>query len=74
MGGKVEGMSGPAAHVLDTERLSLRCFHPEDDAPFVLELLNDPAFLRYIGDKGVRTLEDSFRDKTLAWRRRALDP
>lgn len=30
-----------------------------DDAPFILELLNDPDFLRYIGDRGVRTLEDA---------------
>jgi ribosomal-protein-alanine N-acetyltransferase len=28
-----------------------------DDAPFIVELLNDPAFLRYIGDKGVRDEE-----------------
>lgn len=27
-----------------------------DDAPFILELLNDPAWLRFIGDRGVRTL------------------
>ena len=25
----------------------------------ILELLNDPAFLRFIGDKGVRTLDDA---------------
>ena len=30
-----------------------------DDAPFVLALLNDPDWLRFIGDKGVRTLEDA---------------
>jgi RimJ/RimL family protein N-acetyltransferase len=29
------------------------------DAAFVLELLNEPSFLRNIGDKGVRTLDDS---------------
>lgn len=29
------------------------------DAPFALKLLNEPSFLRYIGDKGVRTLEDA---------------
>jgi len=33
----------------------------ESDAPFILELLNDPAFLRFIGDKGVRTLDDARR-------------
>jgi [ribosomal protein S5]-alanine N-acetyltransferase len=45
-------------HVLETERLTLRRL-TTDDAPFILELLNDPAFLRFIGDKGVRTLEDA---------------
>jgi RimJ/RimL family protein N-acetyltransferase len=47
-------------HVLATERLALR--HLEDrDAPFMLRLLNDPAFIRYIGDRGVRTEEDAVR-------------
>jgi len=41
-----------------TERLSLRHF-TLNDAPFVLRLLNDPSFLQYIGDRGVRTLEDA---------------
>ncbi|WP_421270206.1 GNAT family N-acetyltransferase [Aeromonas veronii] len=27
------------------------------DAPFILELLNDGDFYRYIGDRGIRTLE-----------------
>lgn len=30
-----------------------------DDAAFILELLNEPSFLQYIGDKGVRTLKDA---------------
>ena len=30
-----------------------------DDAPFILGLVNDPDFLRYIGDRGVRSLEDA---------------
>ena len=46
--------------VLETERLILR-HATEDDAPFMLELLNDPAFLRFVGDRGVRTLEDARR-------------
>ena len=29
------------------------------DAPFILELVNDPDFLRHIGDRGVRTLDDA---------------
>ena len=28
-----------------------------DDAPFYLEMLNDPDFVRFIGDRGVRSLE-----------------
>ena len=30
-----------------------------DDAEFIVQLLNDPAFLRFIGDKRVRTAEDA---------------
>lgn len=30
-----------------------------EDAEFILALLNDPSFLRFIGDKKVRTLEDA---------------
>jgi RimJ/RimL family protein N-acetyltransferase len=44
--------------MFETERLLLRRFS-EDDAPFILTLLNEPSFLRYIGDKKVRTLEDA---------------
>jgi ribosomal-protein-alanine N-acetyltransferase len=36
----------------------LREFTLEDDG-FILELLNEPGFLRFIGDKGVRTLADA---------------
>ena len=44
--------------VLETERLSLRKF-TTDDAQFILRLLNEPSFIRYIGDKQVRNLEDA---------------
>ncbi|MBT8303909.1 MAG: GNAT family N-acetyltransferase [Bacteroidia bacterium] len=30
-----------------------------DDAPFYLELVNSPKWLKYIGDRGIKTLEDS---------------
>ena len=46
--------------ILETERLVLRRLS-SDDAAFILELLNQPSFLRYIGDKGVRTTEDAVR-------------
>jgi RimJ/RimL family protein N-acetyltransferase len=42
-------------NVIQTERLVLRHLELNDDA-FILELLNEPAFLRFIGDKGVRNL------------------
>lgn len=42
--------------VLETDRLVLRRL-TVGDAPFILELLNDPDWLHFIGDKGVRTLE-----------------
>jgi ribosomal-protein-alanine N-acetyltransferase len=45
---------------LFTERLELREFSAAD-ADFVLRLLNEPSFLRYIGDRGVRTSEDARR-------------
>ncbi len=42
--------------VCTTQRLRLR--HIElADAAFILHLLNEPAFIRFIGDKGARTLE-----------------
>ena len=44
--------------VLRTERLELRELVLEDDE-FILRLLNEHGFLRFIGDKGVRTLADA---------------
>lgn len=41
---------------LETDRLILRPM-TEDDAEFILELLNDPSFIRNIGDRKVRSLE-----------------
>ena len=52
-------MTGPL-RILDTERLALRRL-ALDDAAFMLELLNEPSFLRYIGDRGVRTQDDARR-------------
>ena len=49
--------------VLETERLILRRL-TVGDAEFILELLNDPSWLRFIGDRGVRTL-DAARDYIL---------
>jgi RimJ/RimL family protein N-acetyltransferase len=44
--------------VIETARMSLREF-TLGDAGFILELLNEPGFLRHIGDKGVRNLSDA---------------
>lgn len=44
--------------VLETNRLVLRWIST-DDAEFILELLNEPSWIQFIGDKGVRTLEDA---------------
>lgn len=45
---------------IETPRLLIRPFGPED-AAFILELLNEPGWLRFIGDKGIKTLEDARR-------------
>ena len=46
--------------ILETPRLVLREFTHGDDG-FLLRLLNEPSWLRFIGDRGVRTLEDARR-------------
>lgn len=46
--------------ILETERLILRRLDA-GDAPFVRQLVNEPAWLEYIGDRGVKTIEDSRR-------------
>ncbi len=43
---------------LHTARLTLRAF-TFDDAPFIVELLNDAGWLRNIGDRHVRTEDDA---------------
>lgn len=45
--------------VLETERLTLHRMTPEEDAPLMLEVLNDPAFIENIGDRGVRDLDQA---------------
>jgi RimJ/RimL family protein N-acetyltransferase len=53
--------------ILATERLVLRELVP-DDAPFMLELLNDPAYILNIADRGVRDLEGARRYLEERWR------
>jgi RimJ/RimL family protein N-acetyltransferase len=50
---------GPSPlNVIETDRLILRHLTTED-AAFILALMNDPSWLQFIGDNGVRTLEDA---------------
>ncbi len=44
--------------VLETQRLLLRRV-TLDDADLMLSIWNDPAFVRYVGDRGVRTIEQA---------------
>lgn len=45
--------------MIETERLRLRELEPERDAASMLALLNDPAFIAGIDDRGVRTVEQA---------------
>lgn len=44
--------------VLETDRLILRR-QTAEDADFVLKLMNEPSWIRFIGDHGLRTTEDA---------------
>ena len=44
--------------ILVTDRLALRLMST-DDAEFMLQLLNEPSWLHFIGDRGVKTLDDA---------------
>lgn len=44
--------------IVVTERLILRTL-VLDDAAFILELVNDPDWLKYIGDRGVHNLDEA---------------
>lgn len=44
--------------VIETGRLRLRYFCV-DDAGFIVRLLNEPSFIEFIGDKGVRTVKEA---------------
>src|SRR5689334_3796325 len=47
-------------YILDTERLRLREFVPED-SPFIIELVNTPGWIENIGDRNIHTNEDAER-------------
>jgi RimJ/RimL family protein N-acetyltransferase len=50
----------PAMPVVETPRLALRRLS-SDHEEFIRRLLNEPSFLRYIGDRKVRTASDAVR-------------
>ena len=45
-------------NIVETDRLILRKL-TIDDAVFILDLLNQPSFIQFIGDRCVRTLDDA---------------
>ncbi len=47
-------------YILETERLQLRQFEISD-APFIVELVNTPGWLEFIGDRKIKTNEDAIR-------------
>ncbi len=49
---------GAGRTIATTPRLALVEFTPAD-APFIVRLLNDPDWIRFIGDRGVRTEDDA---------------
>lgn len=46
------------SQILETPRLILRQFR-FSDAEFILQLVNTPSWLQFIGDRGVKNLEDA---------------
>ena len=46
------------SYILETERLSLRKFILKD-ASFIVELVNSPGWIEFIGDRNIRTEEDA---------------
>ncbi|MBL7962195.1 GNAT family N-acetyltransferase, partial [bacterium] len=44
--------------ILETSRLTIRELN-SDDAEFILKLVNTPTWLKFIGDRGVKNLDDA---------------
>ena len=44
--------------IVTTDRLNIRPFRLTD-SPFIVELLNTPGWLQFIGDRGIKTLADA---------------
>lgn len=48
---------------IETERLKMRWL-TEADVPLMLAIWNDPTFVRYVGDRGIRTEEQALDELT----------
>ncbi len=55
----LENASATAVKILETGRLVLRELEPHGDAAFMLEVLNEPAFIANVADRQVRTIADA---------------
>ena len=51
-------MSNQPAYILQTDRLQLRQFNV-DDCEFIIRLLNSEGWIKYIGDRNVKTKEQA---------------
>ena len=54
--------------MIETDRLNLRLFDTNDSA-FVFRLMNEPDWLRFIGDRGINSIDDAvvcIRDRLIA--------
>lgn len=60
-GAPADPAAAGAAPVLQTARLSLHRLQEPRDAAFILELVNQPSWLAFIGDKQVHSLADARR-------------
>jgi ribosomal-protein-alanine N-acetyltransferase len=54
----INSSGGHQVTILETHRLILREL-TEADAEFIFELLNEPSWIQYIGDRHIHTLEDA---------------
>lgn len=68
MQGQAVSVTPASGRALQSERLSMEMARPAD-AAFVLRIVNQESWIRNIGDRGVRTVEDASRyieDRMLA--------
>lgn len=59
--------------ILETERLIIREMDSATDAEFILDLVNQPSFIKYIGDRGVREIEAARKFIESRYRKSYLD-